>query len=152
MIKELNYLSEIKETQHLTNKEIAKALNVTEVTVSNWMENKTTPQRHLRAQIMKFASQYWTPGIIELPPCPGVWNNYICLRVYNVNNPFGTIIDLDWTGNETRIWPRMIEGWSKSYYKIRKSYNHPAWFLQSIIDENKQVICTTWKQFFYGQD
>lgn len=24
--------------------------------------------------------------------------------------------------------------------------------IQSIIDENKQVICTTWKQFFYGQD
>lgn len=85
-------LFKTKQDYNLTNKEIAKALNISEMTVSNWFSGRTNKiNEQYKEAIEDYLNKIWRPALI----C--IWNENETRKGYfflvgNIHDPFYTWI------------------------------------------------------------
>lgn len=122
--KQINhYLSKTAKNYNLQNREIARRAQISEVSISKYINNNETPYSKTRKKLWNCLHEIWQAGIIRLPP-NDFWNDVYYLPVADIKNPFETWFDCGYHGSEPEEFEKVMKEWEeKGIFEIINLYD-----------------------------
>ena len=133
-----------KKNYRLTGQMITQETGLSPSSISNWINNKVTPNDESIRHILNLFKKYCIPGIVIIPKNK-YWSTKFFLRVSDIKDPYTTYYDDGFSENEVEEFQRWVTDWAQQFPNPQIYRQYPAGpqgIAQSYLENLK--INTTW--------
>lgn len=117
----IHLIQKTKENYHLTNRNLARELGISETQFSRWINGQAAPNKTTVEKIWQLFLHIWQPGIIKLP-INSHWNHEYFVEVMDIKNPFETFVFDEDFENGFEPFLKMIQECENLSYEIYRTY------------------------------
>ena len=103
-----------KKNYRLTGQMITQETGLSPSSMSNWINNKVTPNDESIRQILKLFKKYCIPGIVIIPKNK-YWSTKFFLRVSDIKDPYTTYYDDGFSEMEPESFQKWIDDWAQEF-------------------------------------